>query len=416
MKKTVLIIDESPLFRDYLQKKLGEYGLEVIKAVNGVDGSAKIANLMPDLIITDYFLSQKDLVSILKTKQADANTAEIPVIVVSARISREKIQELATYNVKKFFTKPLKVDLLLGAISESLGQKIQLDSTPCILEAHMNDDILFIEIARGLNTEKINLLEFKITELLKIYAVEIPKILIMFSNVEIKEADKAKLQFLLELLVGFTRGRVRWIKVLTQSKDIENMVRGLWEFNEITITDSLDKAMDELSERRNPDGSLQEKIINTGVAKNDSPAELQLKFEQDNAFKDLTERFNSEAGDLNFAVVDDDFIVQEIIKNTFGETKCKIAAFDDGKNFLDDIPKDLDLIFLDLMMPNTNGFEVMEALRMRQNPTPVIILSALSRKETVMKAMSFGIKSYITKPIKPDELLKKTFEAVGSHF
>jgi hypothetical protein len=30
--------------------------------------------------------------------------------------------------------------------------------------------------------------------------------------------------------------------------------------------------------------------------------------------------------------------------------------------------------------------------------------------------MSFGIRSYITKPLKPDDLLRKTFEVVGSHF
>lgn len=414
MKKTVLIIDESPLFRDYLQKKLGEYGLDVVKAVNGIDGLAKITNLQPDLIITDYFLSQKDILSLLKAKQTDASTSGIPLIIVSARISREKIQELAHFNVKKFFTKPLKVDLLLGAISEYLDQKIQLDSTPCILEAHMNEDILFIEVARGLNTEKINLLEFKINELLKIYNVEIPKILVMFSNVEMKDSDKSKFEHLLEILAGFTRGRIRWIKILTQSKEIENQIRALWEYNEITVTDSLDRAMDELMEKRPLDSAYQDKIVTSPAQKDVSS--VQMRFERDSAFKDLSARFNSEAGDLTIAVVDDDFIVQEIIKNTFSETQCQIMAYDDGKNFIDDLPKDLDLVFLDLMMPNMNGFEVMENMRMKGLQIPVIILSALSRKETVLKAMSFGIKSYITKPIKPDELLKKTFEAVGSHF
>jgi DNA-binding response OmpR family regulator len=76
----------------------------------------------------------------------------------------------------------------------------------------------------------------------------------------------------------------------------------------------------------------------------------------------------------------------------------------------------LDLIFLDLMMPQKNGFEVLEALRERDDNIPVIILSALSRKETVLKAMSYGIKSYLIKPLKPEEVFSKAVEVFESNF
>jgi response regulator of citrate/malate metabolism len=47
---------------------------------------------------------------------------------------------------------------------------------------------------------------------------------------------------------------------------------------------------------------------------------------------------------------------------------------------------------------------------------PVIILSALSRKETVLKAMSYGIKSYLIKPLKPEEVFSKAVEVFESNF
>jgi FixJ family two-component response regulator len=48
---------------------------------------------------------------------------------------------------------------------------------------------------------------------------------------------------------------------------------------------------------------------------------------------------------LTFAVVDDDFIVQEIVKNTFSNTLCEISTFDNGEDFLDNFPLKLDSNF-----------------------------------------------------------------------
>jgi DNA-binding response OmpR family regulator len=46
------------------------------------------------------------------------------------------------------------------------------------------------------------------------------------------------------------------------------------------------------------------------------------------------------------------------------------------------------------------------------NKTPVIILSALNRRETVLKAMEFGVKSYLIKPLKPNDILRKCKEVL----
>ena len=215
-KMTVLIIDESPQFRDYVATKLEAFDLVVIKAVNGVDGAGKIAHHVPDLIIADYFLSQRDLVTILKTKNADANIASIPVIVCTSKISREKLIELTQLGVRKIFMKPLKIDQLWQAVGDFLGKKITLDESPCILDAHVNESIVFVEVALGLNFEKISLLEFKLHELMALHSLEIPKFLVMLSSLELKAPDLPKIRRLFEILVGLTKGRIKWVKVLTQ--------------------------------------------------------------------------------------------------------------------------------------------------------------------------------------------------------
>jgi len=67
-------------------------------------------------------------------------------------------------------------------------------------------------------------------------------------------------------------------------------------------------------------------------------------------------------------------------------------------------------------MPVMSGFDLLEYIKRKNYTFPVIILSALSQKETVKKALSYNIKSYIIKPVEPDFILKKAYEALNMDF
>ena len=83
---------------------------------------------------------------------------------------------LSGYGIKKIIPKPLKIDQLFTAITDILHIEFEIDNTPCILEARVNDNIIFIEIAQGLNREKIDLLKYKIQELIALYNLTYPKV------------------------------------------------------------------------------------------------------------------------------------------------------------------------------------------------------------------------------------------------
>ena len=408
-KPSILIIDDSALFRDFLANKLKASHLVVIVANNGADGAKKISHYHPDLIITDYYLSEPSLVEILQSKRRDPSVAAIPVVVCTSRIGRGKIVELAELGVSKVFMKPLQVDQLWQFVGKKLGLTIPIDETPCILDAQVNDNVIFVETAMGLNLEKINLIQLKIAELMGLHNLAFPKILLMLSGFEVKEADAPKLRRLMEILVGSTQGRGKWIKVLTQSKSVERLLRGFREFPELTITPSLEKAMDELAETANLEGFVSEPKVGKATS-------MQMRFGNETALQALTNRMHTGGTDLHLAVVDDDFIVQEILKSTFAASGATVSTFDDGASFLEAIPPELDILFLDLMMPQLNGFEVLEKLQSQGFAVPIIVLSALSGRENVLQAMGLGISTYMTKPLNPDELVRKTFEVVGSHF
>ncbi len=66
-----------------------------------------------------------------------------------------------------------------------------------------------------------------------------------------------------------------------------------------------------------------------------------------------------------------------------------------------------DMIVLDLMLPDIDGFELLRRLRGSQVRTPVLVLSGLSDIEDKVKSFGFGADDYLTKPFSKNELLAR---------
>jgi DNA-binding response OmpR family regulator len=66
-----------------------------------------------------------------------------------------------------------------------------------------------------------------------------------------------------------------------------------------------------------------------------------------------------------------------------------------------------DLILLDLMLPGCGGFEVLSELRAAGNETPVIMLTAVTDKDSVVSLLTAGADDYLTKPFDNAELLAR---------
>ena len=419
MEEKILIIDESKLVRDYLTKKLEEHRFKVTQAQNGLDGSIKMRNEMPDLIVMDHYLSRKSSMEILKEKAENRNVQQIPVIIMSLQLDRTNLLKLAKFNVKKVFSKPIKMDSFIKAVSELLNVSIDFDSTPCIIEAHFNDDILFIEIAQGLNKEKIELLKYKLTELLELYQVTVPKILIMMSNIELKNEDAGKLNFLLDTLIEYGNTKPRYVKVLTSSDYVKEFIAKNDDYNEIGVADNLSDAMDDLLGLR-PDQIAHDEVVSNKLLRATAPKKegeesIQLRFDSEKSGEEAPS--SQLRGNIEVAVVDDDIVIQQLVETVFSETEWKLHVYENGKKFVEDLPNHtFSLVYLDLMMPEMNGFQVLEYLQEKNIQMPIIVFSALSRKETVVKAVGYGIHSYLIKPLKPNELMNKAIEILNANF
>ncbi len=68
---------------------------------------------------------------------------------------------------------------------------------------------------------------------------------------------------------------------------------------------------------------------------------------------------------------------------------------------------DYDIIVLDLMLPDMDGYEVLRRLRAAKVKTPILILSGLSDSEQKIKGLGFGADDYLTKPFDKGELIAR---------
>ena len=110
-------------------------------------------------------------------------------------------------------------------------------------------------------------------------------------------------------------------------------------------------------------------------------------------------------------IVEDDAFLRRLLVEKMGKSGFTVAEATNGTEVFDYLKTTMpDVILLDLMMPDTDGFEVLQKIKASpttQN-TPVIVLSNLGEKENIEKAMSLGAVDYMVKAhFVPDEIVTK---------
>lgn len=107
-------------------------------------------------------------------------------------------------------------------------------------------------------------------------------------------------------------------------------------------------------------------------------------------------------------VVDDERPIVRLVQVNLEHAGYEVVAAYDGKEALEKVEQEKpDLIILDVMMPQMDGFEVMQ--RLQANPKtrdiPVIMLTAKAQDADVFRGWQSGVTLYLTKPFSPFELI-----------
>ncbi|MBN2103230.1 sigma-54-dependent Fis family transcriptional regulator [bacterium] len=116
-------------------------------------------------------------------------------------------------------------------------------------------------------------------------------------------------------------------------------------------------------------------------------------------------------------ITDDDFQIRMLLRDRLEAGKYQVQLAENGKEALKILEKaSVDLLLLDLQMPEMGGMTVLKRMRDRSMEIPVIILTAHGSVEQAVEAMKLGAFDFLPKPCKPDHLMiavQKALEKKG---
>ncbi|WP_291323818.1 response regulator [Desulfonatronospira sp.] len=114
-------------------------------------------------------------------------------------------------------------------------------------------------------------------------------------------------------------------------------------------------------------------------------------------------------------IVEDSVFQRTILKRIVQQTGHETVEAASGREALRKIDElQPDLIFLDLLMPDINGFQVLQVLVSKFIKTPVVVVTADVQETTREKCRELGVKEIVNKPVSDEKLVKVIDKYLGS--
>ena len=111
--------------------------------------------------------------------------------------------------------------------------------------------------------------------------------------------------------------------------------------------------------------------------------------------------------ELKILFVEDEVNISKLLKDALADYFYSFTVASDGLEGLEKFKNiNPDIVITDIMMPNLDGLEMTKEIRKINEDIPIIVLSAFSDKEKLLKAIDIGITKYFIKPFDPEEVLE----------
>lgn len=117
-------------------------------------------------------------------------------------------------------------------------------------------------------------------------------------------------------------------------------------------------------------------------------------------------------------VVEDDQIIVAVLEHLLSRHRFIVQVAHDGRQALDFIERLANppvLVLLDVMLPYIDGFELIKKIRQRDawQQVPIIMLTAKSQEQNIVRALDDGANDYVVKPFRPGELMARIRRVTG---
>ncbi len=127
MSQSVLIVDDEPMARTLLRLMLVRAGFNVSEAENGFDALEKIEINQPELILLDVMMPGMDGFTVCRKVRERQQSAELPIIMLSAKTDIDSINRGLAAGATKYLTKPISPEELTKHVRDALNKNIEAE-------------------------------------------------------------------------------------------------------------------------------------------------------------------------------------------------------------------------------------------------------------------------------------------------
>lgn len=126
-KELMLLVEDNLELRVFLRSIFSSI-YRVVEAANGVEGLNKALKYLPDIIISDVMMPEKDGIEMTRELRVDMTTSHIPIILLTAKTTIESKLEGLEYGADDYITKPFSATYLQARVENLLVQRKKLQS------------------------------------------------------------------------------------------------------------------------------------------------------------------------------------------------------------------------------------------------------------------------------------------------
>ena len=388
-KNPILVIDDDEEVRYTIGQYLISNGYEVIFAEDGESGVSMAREYQPFAITLDVMLPNKDGWSVLKELKEDIKTKDIPVILISILGDKNIGYGLGAF---EYFVKPISSDKLLSAFLRLENLANRRIKKIVIVD---DDELEFEKFKEEFSSEGIRIEYINDSELAFSKIAEVQPDLIIL-DLMMPKVDGVTLSYKLK-----SNAKTKHIPILISTakdltdeerKSLNNVVENIAVKSKGHPLDVLKIVRDRLK--------MQETDL-PPIPENGNGKKSKHK-SVDNFEEPLNNDEKNYSGEV--LIVDDDpdtlFTISEIVQ----ACNCKTYLARSGKECLEYLNQNIpDLILMDIMMPEMDGFKVLKKIRANDkwSEVPVFAVTAKAMKSDKDVILNHGFADFIPKPVNP---------------
>jgi CheY-like chemotaxis protein/class 3 adenylate cyclase len=122
-RERILVVDDSPAQRHYVQDCLLRQGFDVVVADNGRVGLERAQARPPDLVISDYDMPEMNGFEMVLLLKRDPHTRDVPVIMLTARDTRRDVAQMRAAGATAYLVKPFAQDKCVATVERTLAER-----------------------------------------------------------------------------------------------------------------------------------------------------------------------------------------------------------------------------------------------------------------------------------------------------